>query len=78
MRPENVNGSWGRVLRVDLTTGKLEDQVVEESAYRDFLGGSGLAAHLFFQLKGYEADPLSPDNPLIVMNGPLSGTSLLH
>ncbi len=76
MRPENANGSWGRVLRVDLTTGELDDLAIEESAYRDFLGGSGLAAHLFFKLKGYKADPLSADNPLILMNGPLSGTSL--
>ncbi|HEY5532913.1 MAG TPA: aldehyde ferredoxin oxidoreductase family protein [Candidatus Anoxymicrobiaceae bacterium] len=76
MRPEAANGNWGRVLRVDLTTGELEDLAIEESAYRDFLGGSGLAAHLFFKLKGYQADPLSAGNPLIVMNGPLSGTSL--
>jgi len=64
------------VLKVDLATGEFEDLPVEETAYRRFLGGSGFAAHLFLQLRGYIADPLSPDNPLIVMNGPLSGTSL--
>ncbi len=76
MAPEDASGSWGRVLKVDLATGEFEDLPVEETVYRRFLGGSGFAAYLFLQLRGYIADPLSPDNPLIVMNGPLSGTSL--
>jgi aldehyde:ferredoxin oxidoreductase len=70
-----MKGSWGRILAVDLTTGKIEDRPVPEEFYRDFLGGSGLAARLFFELKGYGAEPLAPDNPLFVMNGPVSGTS---
>ncbi len=69
-------GNWGRLLRVDLTTGDISDWEIEERVYRDFLGGSGLAACLFFKMRGYEADPLSPGNPLFVVNGPLSGTSL--
>ena len=69
-------GNWGKLLKVDLTTGEVEDWPVEERLYRDFLGGSGLAARLFFALRGYEAEPLSPANPLFVLNGPLSGTGL--
>lgn len=71
-----MNGNWGRVLKVDLSNRSFEDWDVEESAYRDLLGGSGLAALLFVRLNGHEAEPLSPDNPLIIMNGPLSGTTL--
>lgn len=74
--PEHAGGNWGRVLKVDLSSGGFEDTAVEPGAYRRFLGGSGLAAHLFVELKGYSAEPLSPANPLIIMNGPLSGTSL--
>ena len=69
-------GNWGRLLKVDLGSGEITDWAIEDSLYRDYLGGSGLAAHLFFALEGYEAEPLSPDNPLFIMNGPLSGTSL--
>lgn len=76
MAPDHASGNWGRVLKVDLTAGEFEDRPIEESAYRRFLGGSGLAAYLFLQMEGYIPDPLSPGNPLIVMNGPLSGTSL--
>ena len=69
-------GNWGKLLRVDLTSGEITDWEIDEEAYRDFLGGSGLAAHLFFRLKGHEEDPLSPENPLFFLGGPLSGTSL--
>ena len=69
-------GNWGRILKVDLTSRVYDDWAIDESAYRKFLGGSGLAAHIFVELDGHLAEPLSPDNPLIIMNGPLSGTSL--
>ena len=71
-----TGGNWGKVLKVDLSTGKTEELELEEKLYRDFLGGSGLAAKWFFDNEGWKVEPLSPDNPLIIMNGPLSGTSL--
>jgi aldehyde:ferredoxin oxidoreductase len=71
-----MKGNWGKLLKVDLTTGAIEDWLIDEQVYRDYLGGSGLAAYAFFVLKGYEAEPLSPENPLIVANGPVSGTTL--
>ena len=69
-------GNWGKVLKVDLGKGTFEDWEVPEEYYRDFLGGSGLAAKLFFDMRAWEADPLSPDNPLMILNGPLSGLNL--
>ncbi len=66
----------GKLLWVDLTAGEISESRLEDEARRKFLGGSGLAAHLFFASKGYEADPLSPANPLLFLNGPLSGTNL--
>lgn len=71
-----MGGNWGKVLKVDLTAGTTEDLEIEEKLYRDFLGGSGLAAKWFFDNEGWKAEPLSPENPLMIMNGPLSGTSL--
>ena len=58
-------GNWGRLLKVDLTTGAVEDWVLEEEPYRDFLGGSGLAAYLFFLMKGYEAEPPVAGQPAL-------------
>jgi aldehyde:ferredoxin oxidoreductase len=71
-----MGGNWGKVLKVDLTTGTTEELELEEKLYRDFLGGSGLAAKWFFDNEGWKVEPLSPENPLMIMNGPLSGTTL--
>ncbi len=70
-----MGGNWGKVLKVDLTERTIEEEVIPEEHYRDFLGGSGLAAKWFFDHRGWEAEPLSPENPLMIMNGPLSGTN---
>ena len=39
-----MGGNWGKILAVDLTQGTTEDLVLDEKLYRDYLGGSGLAA----------------------------------
>ncbi len=70
-----MGGNWGKVLKVDLTNRTVEEEAIPEEHYRDFLGGSGLAAKWFFDHRGWEAEPLSPENPLMIMNGPLSGTN---
>ena len=73
---EMAGGNWGKVLKVNLSDGSSEEIEIEESLYHDFLGGSGLAAKLFFDNKGWEVDPLSPENPFMIMLGPLSGLVL--
>ncbi|MBN2026455.1 MAG: aldehyde ferredoxin oxidoreductase family protein [Actinobacteria bacterium] len=71
-----MGGNWGRILEVDVSKGTTQDLEPDERLYRDYLGGSGLAAKLFFDRRGWEAEPLSPENPLIIMLGPLSGLNL--
>jgi aldehyde:ferredoxin oxidoreductase len=71
-----MKGNWGKILEVDLTKGTFKDVELEERIYRDYLGGSGLAAKWFFDEGCWEADPLSPENPLMVMLGPISGVNL--
>ena len=65
-----------RLLEVDLSTGRVEKAPLDEGLVKDFLGGSGLAARIFLERGSPRVDPLSPDNPLLVMTGPLVGTSL--
>jgi len=64
----------GKLLKVDLSAGSTEDMEISPEVIRKYLGGLGLAAHLY--LTGYDtdADPLSPSNPLFIMAGPLTGT----
>ncbi len=69
-----MNGNWGKLLKVDLSAGTTEEVEVPEEDYRDYVGGSGLAGKWFFDNRGWEMPPLAAGSPLIIMNGPLSGT----
>lgn len=71
-----MHGYYGKILKVDLTNRMTEVMEPDPELYRRYLGGSGLAAKLFFDMGGCDSDPLGPDNPLFVMHGPLSGTTL--
>jgi aldehyde:ferredoxin oxidoreductase len=70
-----LNGYMGRLLVVDLTSGQIEDESLNEAYARAFIGGSGLAARYLYDLVAAEADPLGPANPLLFMAGPLTGTA---
>jgi len=64
----------GKLLLVDLTTGSVEEEELNEEYARRFIGGSGLAARYIYDLTEAGTDPLGPDNPLVFMTGPLVGT----
>jgi len=69
-----VGGYTGKILEINLSNGKIETKSIKEEDQRKFLGGSGLAAKIFFDFFDTKVDPLSPENPLIVMTGPVVGT----
>jgi aldehyde:ferredoxin oxidoreductase len=69
-------GYRGRVLRVDLSSGKIEIETPDPVIYRRYLGGSTFA--LYYLLKELKpgVDPLSPENMIIFTGGVLAGTPL--
>ncbi len=67
-------GYMGQILRVDLSSGRLSKEALKEQDCKMFLGGSGLATKYLFDEVPKGTDPLSPDNRLILMTGPLTGT----
>jgi aldehyde:ferredoxin oxidoreductase len=68
-----MKGFYGKILEINLSTGARQETAVAEEAYRKYLGGSGLAAHLF-AARGYaKIDALAEEAPLIVMTGILTG-----
>ncbi|NQT48455.1 MAG: aldehyde ferredoxin oxidoreductase, partial [Chloroflexi bacterium] len=69
-------GFEGKMLEVDLTTGEIGSSTVDKDVLRKFIGGSGLAAKLFLDRVSPDVDPLSPDNQLFIMTGPLSGNTI--
>jgi len=69
-----VLGYAGRILHVDLTTGKIETQPLKEETAKKYIGGIGLGMYLYLENSKPGVDPFSPENPLIVTTGPLAGT----
>ena len=67
-------GYAGKILRVNLSTGKLIDQEFPKDLAYNFLGGSGLGTKILWDEVGPEVEPFSPDNRLIFAIGPLTGT----
>src|SRR4029079_1959766 len=69
-------GFHGRLLHVDLSTGKSSWIDLEETRLRAFLGGIGLGACLLYEYGSVAVDSFSPANPLIFASAPLVGTGL--
>ncbi|MGQ9572113.1 MAG: aldehyde ferredoxin oxidoreductase family protein [Dehalococcoidia bacterium] len=69
-----LHGYHGRVLRIDLSSRSYDLLAVPERALRDFIGGVGLATRLLYEHAPPGCDPLSPDNPLILVTGALVDT----
>ena len=63
------------ILTIDLTTSKVGSFEIPRQWERDFVGGASLAARILYQHLTIDLDPLSPESPLLFLNGPLSGTS---
>ena len=64
----------GKILRVDLTTGKISTENLSEKMAKDYIGGIGLGIKLLMDNSKPGTDAFDPDNPLIYLTGPLSGT----
>lgn len=69
-----MNGWTGKILDIDLSSGKITTAALDEKIARLFVGGRGLGARLLWDLVGPEVDPLSPQNVLIFTSGPLTAT----
>ena len=68
-------GYMGKILRVNLSTGDIKEEIPNEQDLRLFLGGAGLATKYLLDEVPKGIDPLSPENKLIIMTGPMTGTS---
>jgi aldehyde:ferredoxin oxidoreductase len=69
-----LSGYRGKILRVDLSAGSTSVTSIDEKLLREFIGGAGLGARLLYDMIDVNTDPLSPENPLLYLTGPLCGT----
>jgi len=67
-------GYAGRILRIDLSTGKTKISPLSVEYAKKYIGGIGLGMRLLIENSKPGVDPLSPENPLILTTGPFSGT----
>ncbi|HUV53110.1 MAG TPA: aldehyde ferredoxin oxidoreductase family protein [Dehalococcoidia bacterium] len=67
-------GAHGKILRVNLTEHKISEEEIPENLFNKFLTGSGLATYYLYKEVPKGVDPLGPENELILMSGPLTGT----
>jgi aldehyde:ferredoxin oxidoreductase len=66
-------GYWGKILRVDLTSGAISTQAFDEAFARKWLGGAGFGVKLLYDEIPAGADPLGPDNIFFLGVGPIQG-----
>ena len=69
-------GYMGKYLDINLSTGKIAEPSLDMRLAEQFIGGKGLGAKILYETMSAGVDPLSPDNILLFMTGPLSGTSV--
>jgi len=75
-------GYNGKILHVNLTTGELTVEEPQEKFYRRYMGGSALGLYYLLKEMPASADPLGPDNVLVlalsvITGAPISGQSRL-
>ena len=69
-----LGGYANRIAHIDLTKGTVEYTPMPEEWSRKYVGARGLGVRYLLE-NGPQVDPLSPDNMLCFMNGPLTGTN---
>ncbi len=67
-------GYAGKILYVDLTTGRTRTEKLSEDDAKKYVGGIGLGMKLYLSNSKAGVNPLSSENPLVLALGPVSGT----
>jgi len=72
-----MKGYIGKILYFDLSLSKKEIRDLDIDEAKKYLGGSGLGIKILFDETDKDTDPLGPENVLIFMTGPFTGTPVL-
>ncbi|MEM3403422.1 MAG: aldehyde ferredoxin oxidoreductase family protein [Nitrososphaeria archaeon] len=70
-------GYAGKILEVDLEDERFKSTPLNNRWVELYVGGGGYATRILYDLIDETIDPLSPENPLIVMTGPFTGLAAI-
>jgi aldehyde:ferredoxin oxidoreductase len=70
----DFGGYANNMAHIDLSSGTIEYKEIPEDWARKYIGARGLGVKYVFE-NGPKVDPLSPDNILCFMDGPMTGTA---
>ncbi len=76
MNAQVPRGYNGKILRVNLSNGKVSTEAIDEEFCRKLLGGAGFVAHFLLNEIEPGTDSLGPENKLVFALGPLTGIAL--
>jgi aldehyde:ferredoxin oxidoreductase len=74
LEEQGLFGYAGKILIVDLNTGRTFTEPLNMDYAKKYIGGIGLGMRLWLDNTKQNVDPLSPENTLVLALGPVSGT----
>jgi aldehyde:ferredoxin oxidoreductase len=69
-------GYWNKILHVDLTQSRTGIEEPGDAFFRRYAGGRGIIAHYLLKHVPRGADPLGPDNILVIAPGVVTGAAV--
>jgi len=66
---------YEKIARVNLTTGEIKIEPLDLELAHKFIGGRGLGTKILYDEGVATVDPLSPENKLVYITGPLTGAA---
>ncbi|MHC4617750.1 MAG: aldehyde ferredoxin oxidoreductase family protein [Planctomycetota bacterium] len=69
-----MGGYRGKLLRVDLSSGRISTENLDLALAKKFIGGRGLGTHFLAQEIDPAVDPFDPANKIVFATGPLTGS----
>ena len=71
-----MHGYHGRILNVNLSSGRVDIETFDETFARQYLGGNGFAIRLLYERLAAGIDPLAPENTIVFAVGPTTDTTV--
>jgi len=69
-----LGGYTGKILRVNLYEEKVYVEALPDEVLKKWIGGRGLGVYLLLKEINPKVNPLSPENKIILLTGPVTGT----